>query len=88
MKLKRHKQFLKDWRKINLSDEHFEKFIDYSSKLKSNISLPEEARDHELKGDYNDYREFHLGGDMLIIYKINVQKIEFFRMGTHSQLFK
>ncbi len=88
MKLLRHKQFLKDWRKINLSDEHFEKFIFYVSKLTQKLPLPAEARDHELKGEYDDYREFHLGGDMLVIYKIKEQHIEFFRMGSHSQLFK
>jgi len=43
MKLKRHKSFLKDWRKVSLSDEFFEKFIAYSNALKSNIPLPKES---------------------------------------------
>ena len=88
MKLKRHKSFLKDWRKINLSDEHFEKFITYSNNLKANVPLPEESRDHDLTAEYKDCREFHLGGDMLVIYRCCVDEIEFIRMGSHSQLFK
>ena len=88
MKLIRHKQFLKDWRKISLSDNHFDKFIDYSNRLKNKMSLPDEARDHELKGEYDDYHEFHLGGDMLVIYRFLDNAVEFFRMGSHSQLFK
>ena len=88
MKLKRHKSFLKDWRKINLSDEHFEKFISYSNHLKNDLPLPEESRDHDLIAEYKDCREFHLGGDMLVIYRVIFDKIEFLRIGSHSQLFK
>ncbi len=88
MKLKRHKSFLKDWRIINLSDEHFEKFITYSNHLKNDTPLPEESRDHELAAEYKDCREFHLGGDMLVIYRVIGNEAEFLRMGSHSQLFK
>lgn len=88
MKLVRHKQFLKDWRKANLNDGHFDKFISYCNLLKNDNPLPEEARDHELKGEYDDFREFHLGGDMLIIYRTQNNQIQFFRLGSHSQLFK
>ncbi len=80
MKLKRHKQFLKDWQ--------FEKFISYADYLRNNKSLPKEAKDHPLLGEYNDYREFHLGGDTLIIYKIIAEECTFYRIGSHSQLFK
>ncbi len=90
MKLKRHKQFLKDWAKIKLTDGQFEKFIVFSACLKKDISLPLESRDHSLNGEYNDCREFHLGGDVLIIYKKELEKNEtiFLRVGNHSQLFK
>jgi len=88
MKLKRHKAFLKDWRKISLTDGQYEKFIIYVGSLLKGVSLPPEALDYPLKGEFDDYREFHLGGDMLIIYKIEGEQLILFRQGSHSQLFK
>ncbi len=77
MKIRRHKKFLKDFRNTKLSDSQFEKFVYYINALRENNPLPPESKDHTLLGNYKDCREFHLGGDMLIIYikyltKINV----------------
>jgi len=33
-------------------------------------------------------REFHLGGDLLAIYKVEKKDLIFIRIGTHNQLFK
>ena len=88
MKLKRHRQFLKDWKKTRLTDGQFEKFISYAELFRIDQPLPEESRDHPLLGEYNDYREFHLGGDMLVIYQIITEECIFYRVGSHSQLFK
>jgi len=87
MKLKRHKSFIKDWRKFNLTESQYEKFILYVGSLLKAERLPPEALDHLLKGEFDDYREFHLGGDVLIIYKVEEDDIILFRLGTHSQLF-
>jgi len=88
MNLKRHKQFLKDWNKTKLPDGQFTKFIEYSECLRLKNPLPEEAKDHALLGEYKDCREFHLGGDMLVIYMPGEDETIFLRLGTHSQLFK
>ena len=58
--------------------------------FKEGEALPAESRDHSLTGEYQDCREFHLGGDMLIIYLVNKATDEtiLLRVGTHSQLFK
>jgi len=88
MNLKRHKSFLKDWQKVTLTDGQYEKFILYIANLVKGESLPPEALDHPLKGEYDDYREFHIGGDVLIIYKIEGDEVILFRLGSHSQLFK
>jgi mRNA interferase YafQ len=72
---------------VRLTDSQFEKFITYTNSLKSNGNLQPEARDHQLKGNFKDYREFHLGGDMLIIYLVQNNIITLIRIGTHSQLF-
>ena len=88
MKLSRHKQFLKDWNKTKLTDGQFTKFINFANCLRTETSLPEESKDHQLLGEYNDCREFHLGGDMLVIYLVKPEETVFLRIGTHSQLFK
>jgi len=50
--------------------------------------LQSEARDHALLGEYKGMREFHLGGDMLLIYTVIDDVLYLQRLGTHSQLFK
>jgi len=54
--------------------------------------LPPEWLDHALTGDWDGYRECHIGGDFLLIYKLSDSGkssfIVFARAGTHSELFK
>jgi len=50
--------------------------------------LPEESKDHALNGEYSDCREFHLGGDTLVIYIVIDQAVTLMRIGSHAQLFK
>jgi len=89
MKIKRHKLFLKDYRKCRLSDTQFEKFVYYINLLREDGSLPPESRDHALTGEYADCREFHVGGDLLMIYLLNDRdETILLRIGTHAQLFK
>ena len=68
MKLKRHKQFLKDWNKTKLTDGQFAKRVHFSDCLQLEKPLPPVSKDHAFSGEYQDCREFHLGGDMLVIY--------------------
>jgi mRNA interferase YafQ len=68
MILVRHKQFLKDWNKIRLTDGQFSKFINYVNCLQHGEALPPESRDHYLHGNYKNYKEFHLGDAMLNFY--------------------
>ncbi len=55
--------------------------------------LGPEWRDHPLKGEWASYRECHVGGDFLLIYKVDESAghggtIVFVRAGTHSDLFQ
>ena len=86
--IKRHKSFLKDLRKIQLSDKHFSKYIVYLSKLIEKVDLPQEALNHPLKGEYAGYYEFHISGDVLVVYKIKDNQLWLMRIGSHSELFK
>ncbi len=88
MKLKRHKNFVKDLKKVKFSDSQFEKFIEYLNLLKNNQKLPKEALDHTLKGELKSYREFHLGGDLIVVYKKTDNEIILIAIGTHNDIFK
>lgn len=50
--------------------------------------LGPEWRDHPLKGDWADHRECHIGGDFLLIYRLESNTLIFVRAGTHSELFE
>ena len=51
-----------------------------------------EWKDHPLKGEWSSHREGHVGGDFLLIYRLDegagkTGAILFTRAGTHSELF-
>jgi len=82
------KAFVRDLSKAKMSDKHLTRFIQYLHILSEQKALPADAKDHALKGEWSDFREFHVSGDLLVIYQIENQTIKLVRLGTHSQLFK
>ncbi len=88
MKLFRAKTFKKDYQKLKISDKQYAKYIKYLSLLSEGKALPLEVRDHSLIGNYSGFREFHIGGDLLVVYYIEDDIIRLTRIGTHSQIFK
>jgi mRNA interferase YafQ len=89
------KVFSKDWERLSKSGRHdMNRLKDAMLLLVGNDGpLGEEWKDHSLKGEWAGYRECHVGGDFLLIYKIDEQtgkggRIVFIRAGTHSDLFK
>ncbi|MFK5936835.1 MAG: type II toxin-antitoxin system YafQ family toxin [Sulfurimonas sp.] len=85
--IRRQKPFLKDLSKIKMSNQHYSKYITYLAKLIRTEELPQEARDHALTGKYQDTKEFHISGDLLLIYLTTKTELVLIRIGTHSQLF-
>ena len=60
--------------------------------IASDAPLGPEWLDHPLKGDWADHRECHIGGDFLLIYRLEEAggkggAIVFVRAGTHADLF-
>ena len=83
-----HKAFTKDIKKAKLNPTNTAKLFLYISLLLNEEDLPAESRDHNLTGNYQDTREFHISGDLLVVYRIEENTLELLRLGTHSQLFK
>jgi mRNA interferase YafQ len=82
-----HKTFTKDLKKAQLNPTNTAKLFMFISLLLSNQELPEVAKNHQLSGEWADTQEFHISGDLLVIYRINTESLELLRIGTHSQLF-
>ncbi len=85
--IRRQKTFLKDLAKVKMSNQHYSKYISYLAILLDEKALPIEAKDHPLTGQYQDTREFHISGDMLLIYLSTESELVLIRIGSHSQLF-
>ena len=88
LKIKREKTFVKDLKKVKFTDSQYQKYISYISKLINKEPLPSQAKDHKLTGEWHNIREFHIGGDLLVLYTISEDTLFLIRIGSHSQLFK
>jgi mRNA interferase YafQ len=52
--------------------------------------LPEQYKDHPLRGDFAGSRDLHIEPDWILIYTLteNDTHVRFERTGTHSDLFR
>jgi len=82
-----HKTFSKELKNAQLNPTNTAKLFMFISLLLRCEELPAEARNHDLVGNWADVKEFHISGDLLVVYRINEQTVELLRIGTHSQLF-
>ncbi len=87
------KAFRKDWDRLSQAGRYnMQQLKGVMLLLVANDEpLPAEWLDHELKEDWAGYRECHIGGDFLLIYKLDDSTkpgtIVFTRAGTHAELF-
>ena len=89
------KSFLKDFERLSRSGRYDMKKLKQVMLLliANDAPLGPEWKDHALKGEWQGNRECHVGGDFLLIYRVEDIPapgggIFFTRAGTHSELFK
>jgi mRNA interferase YafQ len=89
------KAFSKGWARLSVSGTYnMHRLKEAMLLLIANDSpLGPEWKDHPLKGERASFRECHIGGDFLLIYKIDdtagkCGMVVFTRTGTHSELFR
>lgn len=85
------KQYQKSLRNIKQSGKlPREKLDNLVQMLAKNTPLPAQYRDHELKGEYKGFRECHVQGDLLLVYKKEKKKLILILadIGSHAYLFK
>lgn len=90
----RTKAFVKDWTRLSHSGRYDMKRLKQVMLLliANDAPLGPEWLDHSLAGDWVDHRECHVGGDFLLIYRLEgagaAEQIIFVRTGTHDELFE
>jgi mRNA interferase YafQ len=88
------KTFFKDWQRLIHSGRYNMAQLKEVMLLliANNEPLGAEWQDHALVGNWSDHRECHIGGDFLLIYRLEKKGkqeiIIFVRTGTHAELFE
>jgi len=87
--------FTKDWERLSGTGRYDMKRLKQVMLLLVANDAPLDAqwKDHPLKGEWAGHRDCHVGGDFLLIYKVDEATgkggtIGFVRAGTHSDLFR
>lgn len=81
--------FKKDYKQARKRGLNLELLDTIITALANGEPLAEKHRDHALTGNWNGFRECHIGPDWLLIYRIEngVLVLTLARTGTHSDLF-
>ena len=86
--IKYSSKFKKHYKKLNAKEQQEARTI--IERLANNETLELKYKDHALKGDLKGFRECHLKPDLLLIYKIQDDKLILycFDIGSHNDLFE
>lgn len=85
------KKFRKQFRRLTKSGFfNRERAAEAFKILADGEKLDDIYRDHALTGDMAEYREFHLSGDLIVVYKVNqmTKVLIFWRIGNHANVFE
>ena len=85
--IRRDTQFNKDVKRIKKRGKDIVKLKNIIHALLNSEKLPQENKDHPLKGTLKDCRECHIEPDWLLIYRIEGSELCLVRTGTHADLF-
>ena len=81
-------QFKKDFKKVRkLPLPDLKTIFEVISILEQEANLDAKYKDHELIGNWSNFRECHIKPDLLLIYKKNISELQLARIGTHNDLF-
>ncbi len=87
------KRFEKDYLKLKYSGRrNMQKLQEVMLLLGDGHKLDPIYKDHSLQGEWSEFRDCHIEGDWILIYKIEQtgknEVITFHATGSHSSLFK
>lgn len=79
-------KFKKDFKTCVKRGYNMQLLQDVIDTLRIPESLPPKNKDHNLKGNFKEYRECHIEPDWLLIYNQTDKVLKLARTGTHSDL--
>ena len=80
-------RFKKDFKTCTKRGYDLQKLLTVINTLRIPSPLPDGSRDHQLIGDYKNYRECHISPDWLLIYCYDGDILVLYRTGTHADWF-
>ena len=82
-------KFQKDVKHLLKRGKDIEQLLSVVQKLANDEPLGDTCRDHALSGDYIGFRECHIRGDWVLVYRKNLSllTLTLVRTGSHSDLF-
>ena len=80
--------YIKDFKLVKKQGWNLEKIKSVVLQLQTYEILDERLNDHSLKGDFKGFRECHIFGDLVVIYKRDKEILTLYRIGRHQDLFK
>ena len=86
--LERTTKFRKDYKSLEKSGYDMTLLDDVIIRLAEGETLPTKYCDHPLHGTYKGYRDCHIRGDWVLIYKIDKDTLILLltETGTHSEI--
>ena len=88
LSIRQTKRFSKDVIRMQKRQHNMKLLRDVIERIRTRTLQPKD-KDHALKGEYHQYRECHIKGDWVLVYReIDTNIIELYRTGTHQDIFK
>lgn len=81
-------QFRRDVKRAEKRGKDLSKLRAVLRMLIEEAPLPEQLKDHPLRGDWHRHRDLHIEPDWLLICRIDEGAVYFERTGTHTDLFR
>jgi mRNA interferase YafQ len=82
------KQYEKDAKRVRSRGKDMARLVAVVRVLRDRQPLDARHRDHALVGDWLGFRECHIQGDWLLVYRLDEEAVYLSRTGTHSDLFE
>lgn len=84
----RSSQFKRDVKRVQKRGKDMAKLRTLLGLLIEQASLPEDYKDHPLRGNWKGYRDAHIEPDWLLLYCVVDDELHLARTGSHADLFR
>ncbi|KKQ37311.1 MAG: Plasmid stabilization system [Candidatus Roizmanbacteria bacterium GW2011_GWA2_37_7] len=87
MIIRRHRQFIKNYKKRILPHPNLDKKFEEKFNLFIADSKNPKLKDHKLFGSFKGLRAFSVTGNVRVVYRIVEDVIELYDIGSHNQVY-